>query len=262
MKKKIAVLSATLLLIAGAVNASGLKGDYKGNPIVKVTSNGKPLEAGEVPAMIYDGNTLVPISLLRQLGASVTWDGDAYQVDVKLPEPPAAPPATVDKSEATKQQNDVKKLKKYAEAAELYLKLQTLGESLDSARTTIRLTADAMNAGKVEASSLISIAKTSYFKANEMLTNLTKETTESVYDDFNRYGIDSSQMRFILSDYQESTRHYQLALDYLDKYVRDKKASDYNEYLNNIGKADDYAKIAKEKSSKGYVQWSKNVQNF
>ncbi|WP_220389006.1 hypothetical protein, partial [Paenibacillus tyrfis] len=47
-----------------------------------------------------------------------------------------------------------------------------------------------------------------------------------------------------------------------DKYVRDKKASDYNEYLNNIGKADDYAKIAKEKSSKGYAEWSKNVQNF
>lgn len=258
MKKKIAVLSATLILIAGAVNASGLNRDYKGNPIVKVTSNGKPLEAGEVPAMIYDGNTLVPISLLRQLGASVTWDGDAYQVDVKLPEPPAA----ADKSEATKQQNDVKKLKKYAEAAELYLKLQTLGESLDSARTTIRLTADAMNASKAEASSLLSIAKTSYFKANETLTNLTKETTESVYDDFNKYGIDSSQMRFILSEYRESARHYQLALDYLDKYVRDKKASDNNEYLNSIGKADDYAKIAREKSSKGYAEWSKNVLNF
>lgn len=189
-----------------------LNGDYKGNPIVKVTSNGKPLEAGEVSAMIYDGNTLVPISLLRQLGASVTWDGDAYQVDVKLPEPPAALPAAADKSEVTKQQNDVKKLKKYAEAAELYLKLQTLGESLDSARTTIRLTADAMNAGKAEASSLISIAKTSYFKAIETLTNLTKETTKSVYDDFDKYGINSSQMMFTLTDYQESARP---ALDYL-----------------------------------------------
>ncbi|MFB0841029.1 stalk domain-containing protein [Paenibacillus oleatilyticus] len=262
MKKKIAVLSATLILMAGAVNASVLNGDYKGNPIVKVTSNGKPLEAGEVPAMIYDGNTLVPISLLRQLGTSVTWDGDAYQVDVKLPEPPAAPPASTDKSEETKQQNDIKKLKKYASVAELYLKLQTLGESLDSARTSIRLTADAMNAAKAEASSLISIAKTSYYKANETLTNLTKETTESVYEDFNKYGIDSSQIRFILAEYQGSARHYQLALDYLDKYVRDKKASDYNEYLINIGKADDSAKIAREKSSKGYAEWSKNVLNF
>ncbi|SCW41648.1 hypothetical protein SAMN04487970_100668 [Paenibacillus tianmuensis] len=258
MKKKIAVLSATLILMAGAVSASGLNGDYKGNPIVKVTSNGKPLETGEVPAMIYDGNTLVPISLLRQLEASVTWDGDAYQVDVKLPEPPA----TADKSEVTKQQSDVKKLKQYAAAAELYLKLQTLGESLDSARTTIRLTADTMNAGKAEASSLITNAKTSYYKANETLTNLTKETTDSVYDDFIKHGIDSSQIRSILTDYQESARHYQLALDYLDKYIRDKKASDYNEYLNNNGKADNSAKSAREKSSKGYAEWSKNVHNY
>ncbi|MFB6364568.1 hypothetical protein ACFCP7_10940 [Paenibacillus elgii] len=103
MEKKIAVLSATLILMTGVVDASGLNGDYKGNPIVKVTSNGKPLDAGGVPAMIYDGNTLVSISLLRQLGASVTWDGDVYQVDVKLPKPPA----TADKSEITKQQNDL-----------------------------------------------------------------------------------------------------------------------------------------------------------
>ncbi|KPV55832.1 hypothetical protein QJ48_31090 [Paenibacillus sp. A3] len=119
-----------------------------------------------------------------------------------------------------------------------------------------------MNAAKAEASSLISIAKTSYYKANETLTNLTKETTESIYEDFNKYGIDSSQIRFILAEYQGSARHYQLALDYLDKYVRDKKESDYKEYLINIGKADDSVKIAREKSSKGYAEWSKNVLNF
>lgn len=73
------------LLFAGVVSASSINGDYKGNPIVKITSNGKALELDEVPPMIYDGHTVVPISLLRQLGASVTWDPTTYGVDVKLP---------------------------------------------------------------------------------------------------------------------------------------------------------------------------------
>lgn len=87
MKKKIIVLTAVLMLFAGVVSASSINGDYKGNPIVKVTSSGKQLETDEVPAMIYDGHTLVPISLLRQIGASVTWDQNTYNVDVKLNQP-------------------------------------------------------------------------------------------------------------------------------------------------------------------------------
>lgn len=86
MKKKIILLALSLMLIATGVSASSLNGDYKGNPIVVVKSNGKALETDEVPAMIYDGHTVVPISLLRQIGASVTWDPNTYSVDVKMPE--------------------------------------------------------------------------------------------------------------------------------------------------------------------------------
>lgn len=88
MKKKIILLALSLMLIATGVSASSFNGDYKGNPIVKITSNGKALELDEVPPMIFDGHTVVPISLLRQLGASVTWDPTTYGVDVKLPSSP------------------------------------------------------------------------------------------------------------------------------------------------------------------------------
>ncbi|SDD64903.1 Copper amine oxidase N-terminal domain-containing protein [Paenibacillus sp. UNCCL117] len=84
MKTKILALSAVLMLASGAVSASSINGTYKGNPIVKVTSNGSSLQVDEVPAQIVDGHTLVPISLLRQLGASVAWDAKTYGVDVKL----------------------------------------------------------------------------------------------------------------------------------------------------------------------------------
>lgn len=86
MKNKIIIVSLASLLFAGTVYASSLNGEYKGNPIVIVKSDGKTLETDEVPAMIYDNHTVVPISLLRQLGASVTWDSKAYTVNVKLPQ--------------------------------------------------------------------------------------------------------------------------------------------------------------------------------
>ncbi|CAG7599984.1 hypothetical protein PAESOLCIP111_00357 [Paenibacillus solanacearum] len=84
MKKKIAAVSVALMLLSGVVSAASINGNYNGNPIVIVTSNGKALEIDEVPAQIIDGHTLVPISLLRQIGASVTWDAKTYGVDVKM----------------------------------------------------------------------------------------------------------------------------------------------------------------------------------
>lgn len=84
MNKKILAIIVMFLCFAGVVNAASINGDYKGNPIVKITSNGKVLEVDEVPPMIYDGHTLVPISFLRQLGASVIWDQENYSVDVSL----------------------------------------------------------------------------------------------------------------------------------------------------------------------------------
>lgn len=84
------------MLFAGIVSASSINGDYQGMPIVKILSDGKQLETDEVPAFIYEGHTVVPISTLRQLGASVTWDAYGYNVDVRLPyqQPPTTTPPT------------------------------------------------------------------------------------------------------------------------------------------------------------------------
>ncbi|SEB93722.1 Copper amine oxidase N-terminal domain-containing protein [Paenibacillus sp. GP183] len=86
MKKKILLLVSLMLLIAGVVSASSIQGDYKGNPIVLIKSDGKALETDEVPGQIIDGHTMVPISTIRQLGVSVTWNASDYSVDVKLPQ--------------------------------------------------------------------------------------------------------------------------------------------------------------------------------
>lgn len=85
MKKKIILLATALMIFATGVSASSLNGEYNGNPIVKLKSNGSVVDTGEVPAMIYDGKTMVPIAALRNLGAEVTWDPNTYSVDVTVP---------------------------------------------------------------------------------------------------------------------------------------------------------------------------------
>ncbi|MGG1552479.1 stalk domain-containing protein [Paenibacillus ferrarius] len=85
-KKKLLIGTAALLLcFAGAVKAASLNGDYAGNPIVKVLFGGKELQVEDVPGVIQDGRTLVPLYLLKQTGASVNWDPDKYAVDVSFP---------------------------------------------------------------------------------------------------------------------------------------------------------------------------------
>jgi len=52
-------------------------------PKVKVTVNGQALSTGKVPAILYDGQTLVPVSALaKALGGSVTWSGKTYTAAV------------------------------------------------------------------------------------------------------------------------------------------------------------------------------------
>ncbi|MDU0205614.1 MULTISPECIES: stalk domain-containing protein [Paenibacillus] len=85
-KKKLIVSVLAFFCLAGVVHAAGLHGDYKGAPIVKVLFGGKELQAEDVPATIQDGRTVVPLYLLKQTGASVTWDAEKYTVDFAFPQ--------------------------------------------------------------------------------------------------------------------------------------------------------------------------------
>lgn len=74
-----------IFLLATIANAASMNGDFKGNPIVKVKSSGKDLTVESTPAVIYNGNTMVPIYMFKQLGATVAWDQKTYSVDVSMP---------------------------------------------------------------------------------------------------------------------------------------------------------------------------------
>jgi hypothetical protein len=83
--RKTALTVLLFLLTFGVAGAASVNGDFEGNPIVKVKSGGRDLKVEDVPATIYKGRTVVPVYLLRQLGASVDWNADTYTVNITLP---------------------------------------------------------------------------------------------------------------------------------------------------------------------------------
>lgn len=80
--KKFVLVAIMFLLFAGVVNASSINGDYKGNPIVNVKVNFKTVNS-EVPAMIIDGVTMVPLrAVTESMGGNVFWDEKTYTVNI------------------------------------------------------------------------------------------------------------------------------------------------------------------------------------
>lgn len=82
--KKIGLVIIMIVLLATVANAASINGEFEGNPIIKMKSNGKILAVEDVPAILYNGRTMVPIGMLRQLGANVSWDQKTNSVDVSL----------------------------------------------------------------------------------------------------------------------------------------------------------------------------------
>lgn len=100
MKKKIALFVLFSMMVMGVVSAANINGTYKGKPIVNVVAGGKDLAVTDAPAVIMDGRTMVPISLLKQLGVGVVWDQESYSAIITMPE--TKPVVSEDKSSVYK----------------------------------------------------------------------------------------------------------------------------------------------------------------
>jgi hypothetical protein len=80
--KKILLITIMFLLFAGVVSASSINGDYKGSPIVKVIFNGNTI-ASDVPAVIIDGVTMIPLrAIADNMDSVVSWNQDTYTVGI------------------------------------------------------------------------------------------------------------------------------------------------------------------------------------
>lgn len=77
-------MAVLLLFISVAPAFANSDATYRGYPAVKVIVNGQEVE-GEVPAIIMDGRTLVPLRAISEaLGADVQWDASTNTVHIVL----------------------------------------------------------------------------------------------------------------------------------------------------------------------------------
>ncbi|NRF93863.1 hypothetical protein HQN89_23270 [Paenibacillus frigoriresistens] len=82
LNRKVILIVVMMTIFAGVASASSINGDFEGNPIVKVKANGNELSVQDVPSVILNGRTMVPIYMLEQLGVNTIWDPTTYTVDV------------------------------------------------------------------------------------------------------------------------------------------------------------------------------------
>jgi hypothetical protein len=84
--KKISLMAIMLFIFASVASASS-NGYVDGHPIVKVVVGGVELAVSGTPAIVYGGNTLIPVNMLREMGFEVTWDAETYTATVVTPPP-------------------------------------------------------------------------------------------------------------------------------------------------------------------------------
>jgi hypothetical protein len=246
--KKLVLVVLMFVLFTGVVSASSLNGDYKGNPIVKLKSNGSLIDSGAVPAMIYDDKTMVPIAALRNLGVEVNWDQNTYSVDVKLP------------NNDSNNSNDINKLKLYSKIADQYKKLTVLGDILASVSQSfsdtyknIEINFQIQQSGD-HANLMFNNAINSY---NDLIPVIN-----SIITDSSAQSIPLTDMNSIIAGYGKSIEYYRNAYKGLEDFASSKSNSDYMVYSENNKQAFDTMDNYRKDSISGYFKYYNMIQNF
>ncbi|WP_276353668.1 S1C family serine protease [Cohnella caldifontis] len=92
MKRKILFLVLGSFLLTGAASAAaaGLWGAYKGNPVIKVKVDGQDYKTSGVPPVSLNGQVMLPLNVLKQLGINYTYDSKKLTANIEKPDPSKA----------------------------------------------------------------------------------------------------------------------------------------------------------------------------
>lgn len=253
--KKLILVFALFGLLIGPVQASSINGDFNGNPIVKVRSNGNVLATEDIPAIIYEGRTLVPIYMLRNLGANVQWNQLDYSVNVTIPVKDESPV------------NDVKKdkqIKDYAKTANLYKKIQDISVKTKEYGNTLSLSFHAKNNGGTSPVT-DSQLQNKFYEVKSLVDDSVKTIESSMVTVSD---IDMSDLRKALQLVQNSLEYYDLAKNYFITWEQQANTnSEQNSgnlilYLSNEKSGLAMASDAENLSAKGYMENINKIINY
>lgn len=231
--KKVLLVVLMLILTATIANATSINGDFKGNPIVKVNANGNELTVENTPAVIYNGNTLVPIYMLRQLGAEVTWNAKTYSVDVSLP---------------NKEDNNYESMKAWAQVSDYYSRLNNLTtnyvriiERLNASGRSADLSYDNQYVSSIfeEVANLIDYLIVDY-------DNLVRNYSSITRENYTNMNYSHDKINTIENNLNELINNFLRALELQLAFYKNKTDENFNSFVNEATQA--HNKLEKTKS--------------
>lgn len=240
MKKKITISLLSMMLITGTASASSVNGEYKGNPVVNVMGNKKKVAVEDVPAIIYEGRTMVPIYFLEQLGAGVGWDGNTYTVNVTMPS------AKIAKEDAKIADH----FKQLADVSSNLLEVGTVVDRLQLLTELYKLNNVEEDEFAAQTEALLEQfkkANTSFMAARERTISLK---SENVLDKDAE-----SRSKVIIDGLYGSVLDYEAALTSLASYMDYSKSDDLKNCKERLKEAVDKVNKAKDESNRAYESY-------
>ncbi len=76
MQKKILVGLLILFMAASATAVASDALKYKGMPVRELVWNGKSVKSKDVPVVVMDGRTMIPVNMLKSVGYTITSSGN------------------------------------------------------------------------------------------------------------------------------------------------------------------------------------------
>lgn len=243
MKKKVLLLVMASFLIAGVVSAASLWGSYKGNQIIRLTVDGDPVRVSDVPAISYQGRTMIPIYLLQQAGIQYSWDGKNQTVDIL--KPVGNVPST----------GDVDKLKAYVAAADYYASLDNLGDMIRGLSDHLSLVYEGDSLGKG--------TKPDYNRLNTIIDTYNRYVNEysSKYAFLSSHGVNINEATGILNNYSAAIDAYKKAFSGMDKFILNHSDQNFDEYLDNSSRGADFSFDGIVSSGEQYDIFIRNALN-
>lgn len=246
MKKKIIVIVMLSMMIMGVVSAANINGTYKGKPIVNIVANGKDIAAQDAPAVIMDGRTMVPISMLRQLGVGVTWDQINYSVGISMPDSNSA----------------IDELKSFYALSDIFHNYIVFGDRINEIREKLSITNQLLSGTNEEVATGLKIT-------NDFLNTLYKEYNLLNVESRDKLQLQQNASSTSIMIILDIIDLYLVALDTyaqsvldLAKYALNKYPTDHDDYTTNSLKALEKVNQAKVKSKTEYILYNHLIKNY
>jgi hypothetical protein len=199
------------MLFCGVVSAASFWGTYKGNEIIRVQYAGVTVKPKDVPAISYDGRTMIPLTMLGNMGISYNWDKETKTIDL------------INQSKELNSNSNSNQIKENIRAADYFNNLEELGEIINGLSSFYHTANNYVDSNHSKTLDILSDANKHLNGAIDSYNYIIKNP--SPYND--------SHSQKILDHYFSALEYYKKMDTALNKYYVNKSTVSSQEFYDN-----------------------------